>query len=261
MARSMPALFVGHGNPLNSVRRNAWTEAWATLGTQLPLPRAVLCISAHWYVPSTRVTAMPAPRTIHDFGGFPPELYEIAYPAPGSAELAQRIQNLLAPVARVDLDLQWGLDHGSWSVLRHMYPGADIPVVQLSLDKTRPPEFHCEIGRCLSALRDEEVLIVGSGNIVHNLHSYAWGRHPAQPFDWALRFETQVRRRLLEGDAGALAAYESLGGDARLAVPTPEHFLPLLHVAALRRSNEGMSFPVEGIDGGSVSMLAVAVGI
>jgi 4,5-DOPA dioxygenase extradiol len=259
MSDLMPAIFFGHGNPMNALLKNGYTEGWASIGNRLPRPKAVLAISAHWYFPATAVTVSPAPRTIHDFGGFPRELYQVQYPAPGSPQLAERVQSLLAPAA-VGLDEQWGLDHGTWSVLCHVFPQADIPVVQLSLDETQPPEFHYEIGRRLAPLRDEDILVIGSGNLVHNLHTYAWGRHLVEPFDWAVRFEKLVRESLVAGDDGPLIAYETLGRDAMLSVPTPEHYLPLLYVIALRREGEQVSFPVEGVDGGSVSMLSVQVG-
>ena len=259
MTDLMPAIFFGHGNPMNALLKNGYTEGWANIGRRLPRPKAVLSISAHWYFPATAVTANLAPPTIHDFGGFPRELYEVQYPAPGSPELAERVQSLLAPI-EVGLDERWGLDHGTWSVLCHVFPRADIPVVQLSLDKTQPPGFHYEIGSRLAPLRDEGVLVIGSGNVVHNLHTYAWGRHLVKPFDWAVRFERLVRESLLAGDDRPLIAYESLGQDATLSTPTPEHYLPLLYVAALRRAGEPVSFPVEGVDGGSVSMLTVQVG-
>jgi 4,5-DOPA dioxygenase extradiol len=256
---TMPALFLGHGNPMNALQRNGYTERWAALGRAIPRPRVVLAVSAHWYLPGTAVTAMAEPRTIHDFGGFPPELYAVRYPAPGDPALASRVQELLAPTA-VGLDQRWGLDHGTWSVLSHLYPRADVPVVQLSLDETQPAAVHHDLGRRLAPLRDEGVLIVGSGNVVHNLHAYAWGRHPAEPFDWAVRFETRARELLLAGEDGPLIAYETLGRDAALSIPTPEHYLPLLYVMALRRKGEAVSFPVEGVDGGSISMLSVQVG-
>src|SRR6266851_4518280 len=211
MTNPMPAIFFGHGNPLNALLRNAYTEGWTAIGKTIPRPKAVLCVSAHWYVPVTAVTAMSKPRTIHDFGGFPRELYEVEYPAPGSPELAQRVQDLLKPV-EVELDEEhWGLDHGTWSVLSHVFPNADIPVVQLSIDETQPPEFRYEIGQRLAPLRDEGVLVIGSGNIVHNLHTYAWGRHEVEPFDWAVRFEKQARELLLTGNHKPLVDYEALG--------------------------------------------------
>jgi 4,5-DOPA dioxygenase extradiol len=255
----LPAIFFGHGNPMNAIARNAWTDAWRAIGARMRRPRAILSISAHWYVPATAVTAQAMPRTIHDFGGFPRELYEVGYPAPGDAALARRVQALLAPT-QVRLDESWGLDHGTWSVLRHVYPDADIPVVQLAMDETQPARVHFDIGRRLAPLREEGVLVLGSGNLVHNLHAYAWGRHAPAPFDWAVRFETLARRLMVEGDFAPLVDYESLGRDAVLGVPTPEHYLPLLYVLALRRADEPVTFPVEGVDGGSISMLAVQVG-
>jgi 4,5-DOPA dioxygenase extradiol len=255
----LPAIFVGHGNPMNAVHHNAYTHAWAALGASLPRPRAVLCISAHWFVPETGVTVSTAPRTIHDFGGFPRELYEVRYPAPGDPELARRVHTLLAPVP-VTLDDTWGLDHGAWSVLAHVFPEADVPVVQLSIDQREPASYHYEVGRRLAALRDEGVLILGSGNLVHNLHAFAWGREGAEPYGWALRFEQDARDLLVAGDQAPLVQYDRLGPDARLAIPTPDHYLPLLYVIATRQRDDAVSFPVEGIDGGSVSMLAVRIG-
>jgi 4,5-DOPA dioxygenase extradiol len=259
MKTSMPAIFFGHGNPMNALERNDWTTAWADIGKAVQRPGAVLCISAHWYLPATLVTAMPSPRTIHDFGGFPKELYQVKYPAPGDPELAQRVQKLLAPLP-VGLDNSWGLDHGTWSVLVHVFPDADIPVVQLSIDETQPADFHFELGSRLASLRDEGILIIGSGNLVHNLHTYAWGRHMPEPYDWAVRFETTARELMLSGDFGPLVKYDSLGRDAVLSIPTPDHYLPLLYVLATKRKDDAVTFPVEGVDGGSVSMLTVRVG-
>lgn len=252
----MPAIFFGHGNPMNALQRNQWTEGWASIGSSLPRPRGIVCISAHWYLPATLVTAMDAPRTIHDFGGFPRELYQVKYPAPGDAGLARRVQELLP----VDLDHSWGLDHGTWSVLAHVYPEADVPVVQLSIDENQPARFHFDLGRRLAALRDEEILIVGSGNLVHNLHTYAWGMHMPEPYDWAVRFETRARELMTSGNFEPLIDYESLGRDANLAIPTPDHYLPLLYVLGARRDGDEITFPVQGVDGGSVSMLTVRVG-
>lgn len=266
MTNPMPAIFFGHGNPMNAVSKNAYTDGWEAIGNSLPRPKAVLCVSAHWYLPGTAVTAMSAPRTIHDFGGFPRELYEVDYPAPGSPELALRVQDLLTAKSSagsgiaVGLDQNWGLDHGTWSVLCHVFPKADIPVVQLSIDETQPPEFHYEVGKLLQALRDEGVLVIGSGNIIHNLHTYAWGRHEVEPFDWAVRFEKLARDLLLNGDDTPLVGYEQLGRDALLAAPTPDHYLPLLYVMGLRRESDKVSFPVEGFDGGSISMLSIQFG-
>ena len=259
MSPRLPALFLGHGNPMNALQSNSWTRAWAALGASLPRPRAILSISAHWYVPVTAVTAMAAPPTLHDFGGFPRELFAVRYLAAGDTALAARVQRLLAPLP-VHADLSWGLDHGTWSVLCHMYPRADVPVVQLAIDETQPAALHHELGARLAPLRDEGILILGSGDVVHNLHTYAWGRHAREPYDWALRFETAVRARLAAGDRAALIDYAALGEDARLAVPTPEHYLPLLYVLGASAAREALSFPVEGMDGGSVSMLAVRFG-
>ncbi len=258
-AARMPAVFFGHGNPMNAIQRNAYTEGWSAIGQALPRPRAILSVSAHWYAPGTWVTAAASPRTIHDFGGFPRELYEVRYPAPGDAALAGRVQSLLAPVP-VGGDTHWGLDHGTWSVLVHVFPAADVPVVQLAIDETQPASFHYGLARRLAPLRDEGVLVMGTGNLVHNLHAYGWGRRILDPYDWALRFEERARALMTTGYDGPLIAYEALGNDAVLAVPTPEHYLPLLYVLALRAPGESVRFPVEGFDGGSVSMTSVQVG-
>ncbi len=259
MASRLPAVFFGHGNPMNALDDNAFTRSWSAIAARMPRPRAILAISAHWYLPGTHVTAMKQPRTIHDFGGFPRPLYEVQYPAPGDPVLATRVQELLAPVM-VDRDERWGPDHGTWSVLVHAYPHADVPVVQLAIDETQPPAFHYELGKRLAPLRDEGVLIAGSGNIVHNLHAYAWRRHAAQQFDWAVRFEAGARKLLAAHEHEPLIDYAAMGEDAVLAVPTPEHYLPLLYVIATQRDDETATFPVEGGDGGSISMLSVQIG-
>ncbi|MEO9198465.1 MAG: 4,5-DOPA dioxygenase extradiol [Antricoccus sp.] len=259
MDARLPTIFFGHGSPMNALQDNDWTRGWAAIGQRLPQPRAVLSISAHWYVPGTAVTAMATPRTIHDFGGFPRELFEVEYPAPGDPGLAHRVRELLQPLD-VRTDLSWGLDHGTWSVLRHVFPDANVPVIQLSIDESRPPAFHYELGRLLRPLRDESVLLIGSGDIVHNLRSYAWGLHLAQPFDWAVRFEARARELMLQGNHHALVAYEALGRDAELSVPTPDHYLPLLYVLGASDEDDAVTFPVEGIDGGSISMLSVQFG-
>ena len=259
MTSRLPTIFFAHGNPLNAIQRNAYTEGWAAIGKSIEKPKAVLCVSAHWYIPETAVTAMPQPRTIHDFGGFPRELYQVKYPAPGSPELARRVRELLATIP-AGMDQQWGLDHGTWSVLCHVFPQADVPVVQLSIDETQPPEFHYQVGQRLAPLRDEGVLVIGSGNLVHNLHTYAWGRHDVEPFDWAVRFESRARELITSGDFPPLVDYESLGRDALLSVPTPDHYLPLLYVLGAAQPDDSITFPVEGFDGGSVSMLSVKFG-
>ncbi len=256
----MPAIFFGHGNPMNALLRNGYTEQWKSIGASLPRPKAILCVSVHWYIPDAAVTISTAPRTIHDFGGFPSELYQVQYPAPGDPGLAARVQGLLAPLP-VRLDNNWGLDHGTWSVLRHVYPDADVPVVQLSINETQPASFHFDLGQRLAVLREEGVLLVGSGNVVHNLHAYAWGHHAQEPFPWTITFERRVRVLLLGEEYKPLILYDrQLGSEAELAVPTPDHYLPLLYVAGARRPSEKITFPVEGVDGGSVSMLTVFVG-
>jgi len=259
MGKVMPVVFFGHGNPMNALQTNVYTESWRQFAQSIPRPKAILVISAHRYIPGTAVTGSPFPKTIHDFRGFPPELYNVTYPAPGSPELAREVQKLLAPL-RVSFDEHRGLDHESWSVLCHLFPEADIAVVQLSIDETMGSEFHYETGKLLQPLRDDGILIVGSGNLVHNLHAYAWGIENAQPFDWAVRFEQSARKFMVEGRYRELVSYRSMGNDAKLAVPTPDHFLPLLYILGLRRKNERVSFPVEGIKGGSLSMLSVRIG-
>ncbi|HEV3484287.1 MAG TPA: 4,5-DOPA dioxygenase extradiol [Vicinamibacterales bacterium] len=249
----MPAIFFGHGNPLNAIQRNAYTEEWTRIGATLPRPKGIVCVSAHWYLPATLVTANEKPRTIHDFGGFPRELYAYQYPAPGDLGLARRVQELVG----AELNDEWGLDHGTWAVLCHVYPEAGVPVVQLSIDETQPAQFHYDIGKRLAPLREEGILVMGSGNLVHNLHTYAWGRHPVEPFDWAVRFEELARKLMTSGDDAPLVAYESLGRDATLSAPTPDHYLPLLYVLGARHADDRVTYPVEGIDGGSVSMLTV----
>jgi len=254
----MPAVFFGHGNPMNAVQKNAFTDGWRRIAASIVKPRAILAISAHWYLPATAVTIARTPRTIHDFGGFPAELFRVQYPAPGDEWLAQRVSSLLHPL-QVDFADNWGLDHGTWSVLRHAYPDADVPVVQLSINETHAAAFHFELGQQLAPLRDEGVLVFGSGNIVHNLHAYAWGRHAPDPYDWAARFEDSAKQSMLSGDITPLINYEQLGHDAQLAIPTPEHFLPLLYVLGTQH-RDNLSFPVSGFDGGSISMLCVQVG-
>jgi 4,5-DOPA dioxygenase extradiol len=241
----MPALFVGHGNPMNALARNKYTEAWRGIGERLPKPRAVLVVSAHWYMPGLAVTAMERPKTIHDFGGFPRELYQVEYPAPGDPTLAQEVRTLLSPLH---------------AALCHIFPNADIPVIQLSIDESQPASYHYGMGKRLAALRERGVLLLGSGNIVHNLHAYAWGGQAAEPHDWAVRFEAQARDWLLGGDHAPLVGYETLGRDASLSAPTPDHYLPLLYVIGAQREDESVSFPIDGIDGGSVSMLSVQIG-
>jgi 4,5-DOPA dioxygenase extradiol len=258
-AESMPVFFFGHGNPMNALRHNRYTEGWAAIGREIPQPRAVLCVSAHWYIPHTAVTGMALPPTIHDIGGFPRALHEFQYPARGDPELARRIQDLLVPIP-VSADQEWGLDHGTWAVLCHVFPQAEVPVVQLSIDRRRPAAFHFEVGKRLAPLRDEGVLVIGSGNIVHNLACYTWRQPDMEPFTWAESFEQRVRESVLSGDDSSLIAYEEWGEDALMAAPTPDHYLPLLYVIGLRREGDRVTFPIEGFDGGAMSMLAVRLG-
>jgi len=255
----MPAIFIGHGNPMNALSKNIYTEGWASISKSIPHPKAILSVSAHYYIPFCMVTSSHSPPTIHDFSGFPKELYQVKYPAPGSPELAHRVKELLKPTL-VSFDESWGLDHGTWSVLKHVFPKADIPVVQLSINETQPTMFHYEIGNRLMSLRKEGIVIIGSGNIVHNLAAYNWKNKDRPPFDWAMRFEKYVREMLIEGDVTSLINYQNFGDDAMLSVPYPDHYLPFIYILGLRKEMENVSFPVQGVDGGSVSMLAVQIG-
>lgn len=254
----MPALFLGHGSPMNTLEVNRYSATWRDIGAALPRPQAVLAISAHWFVGETAVTAMAQPETIHDFRGFPPELHAFQYPAPGSPALAQRVRSLL-PEYGVRLDQDWGLDHGTWSVLAHLFPQADVPVVQLAIDGRQPAAFHYALGAKLAALRDEGVLVLGSGNVVHNLRTIKRSGERS-PYDWAERFNQHVRAHLLEGDHPSLVHYELLGEAATLSVPTPDHYLPLLYVIALQRDDDSVSIAIDGIEAGSISMLAAVIG-
>src|SRR5262252_7053248 len=258
VSQRMPAVFIGHGTPFNALLDNSYTQAWSAFGRQIPRPKAILAISAHWYIGATAATAMPKPPTVHDFYGFPPEMYEISYSAPGAPELVSALQELVAPVWLQSDTGQWGLDHGTWSVLVHMFPEADIPVVQLSIDGRQPPEYHLELGKRLSPLRDAGVLVMGSGNIVHNLRLMdrsLQGEGPA----WASRYDAMVQRYVHDGDDEALVDYERQP-DAELAVPTPDHYLPLLYSVGLRRNDDAAEVIVDGLDIGCVSMTSVKFG-
>ena len=255
----MPAIFLGHGNPMNALENNAYTDAWRRIGETMAKPRGIVCVSAHWYRAGTHITDNPRPPTIHDFGGFPKALFEVEYPAPGAPALAQEIQRQLLPVDAT-LDSEWGLDHGTWSVLCHVFPHADVPVVQLSIDRNQPPAFHFELGKKLAPLRDEGILVMGSGNLVHNLRAYSWDRGPVDALDWAVRFEAQAKSLMDARDFAPLVDYPSLGRDAMLAAPTPDHYLPLLYILALLRPDEPITYPVQGFEGGSISMLSVQAG-
>jgi 4,5-DOPA dioxygenase extradiol len=253
-----PALFLGHGSPMLAIEPSRYGDVWQQLGRSLPRPRAILAVSAHWYVRGTAVTAQAQPRTIHDFYGFPPALYAVRYPAPGDPQLARRVAQLLAPTP-VQLDEDWGLDHGTWSVARHLYPTADIPIVQLSIDATLSPAQHYALAQRLSDLRDEGVLVLGSGNVVHNLRMLQFdGAAPAP--SWAQSFNTAVRLGVRERRHADLANYGALDAGAAMSVPTAEHYLPLLYVLALQRDGESASVPVDGIELGAISMMSVQVG-
>ena len=252
----MPALFIGHGSPMNAIEDNEYNQAWAEAARTLPQPKAIVCVSAHWETNGCFVTANEQPRTIHDFGGFPRALYEKLYPAPGMPELVDRIAQL-APDANVQPATNWGLDHGTWSVLCRMYPQAEIPVVQLSLDRSRDASFHYQLGKQLDALRDEGVLIIGSGNIVHNLRLVVW---EDTAFDWAIEFDAQAKQWMLEDDHEPLIHYEKLGKSAALAINSAEHYLPLLYILGLKQKEDSLSFFNEKLWGGSLSMRCVRIG-
>lgn len=257
MSTRMPAAFVGHGDPMRALRGDRYTEAWWGFGQSVPRPRAILVISAHWYTNATAVTAMPKPRTIHDFYGFPQDLFDVEYPAPGLPDLADEVADIAHPtwVGR-DID-QWGIDHGTWSVLVHAFPDASIPVVQLSLNAFKPLDYHVELGRKLAPLRDSGVLVIGSGNIVHNLPAVDFSRLH-EGYDWALRFDDAVRERLTTDDPTTVLGLDS-HADYDVAVLTPDHWLPLLYLAGLAEG-EPMRQLVDGHEGGSISMAAYTIG-
>jgi 4,5-DOPA dioxygenase extradiol len=252
-----PAVFIGHGSPMQAIEPTRYTEAWTRLAAALPRPTAILAVSAHWYTRGSAVTAQLRPRTIHDFHGFPAALYAMQYPAPGNPQLAAQVAQLLAPTA-VALDLGWGLDHGSWSVLQYMYPQHDVPVVQLSIDGTLGARAHFELAQRLAPLRDAGVLVLGSGNVVHNLRALQPAGSPAPP--WARQFNDAARRALLADQPLRLVDYAGLDAGAAMSVPTPEHYLPLLYVLALRRAHEALSLPIDGLEMGALGMLSVVVG-
>jgi len=254
----MPALFLGHGSPMNAIEQNDFSRAWQKIGKELPRASAILCVSAHWETKGTKVTALEKPRTIHDFGGFPQVLFEVQYPAPGNPVLAREISQLVTHT-QIELDNQWGLDHGTWSVLKHVYPNADVPVLQLSLDYTRDPLWHYQLAKELSALRRKGVLIVGSGNLVHNLGMIAWDKMntPEYGYDWALEINETFKKLILNKDFQQLANYKNLGKAAGNAIPTPEHFLPILYVMGVLEKEERTSFFNDKAVMGSLTMTSV----
>jgi 4,5-DOPA dioxygenase extradiol len=252
----MPVLFVGHGSPTNAIEDNEFSRAWADAVKAIPRPKAIICISAHWETSGTSVTAMDRPKTIHDFYGFPQELYEMRYPAPGSPALARLTSRIMHGVD-IRADSDWGLDHGTWSVLSHMFPEAKIPVIQLSLDRTKSPEFHYELGAKLKSLRNKGILIVGSGNMVHNLGKVVWQE---TAYDWAIEFDTTMKGLMLSGDHDSIINYPKLGKAAQLSVPTNEHFLPLLYILALQDKKDVIHFFAEKVTLGSISMRSLRMG-
>lgn len=256
----MPLLFLGHGSPMNAIEENDFIKGFREAGQQIEKPQAILCISAHWETRGTFVTAMERPPTIHDFGGFPPELYQVQYPAPGDPALARQTQDLVKKTA-IGLDDKWGLDHGAWSVIKHLYPAADVPVIQLSLDYTQPPEYHYELAKELAALRQKGVLIIGSGNMVHNLRMVAWDKlnDDSYGYDWAIEASEKMKNYIQSGDHQPLISYRSQGRAFELAIPTPDHFLPLLYILALKGENETVSLFNDKPVGGSLTMTSVKI--
>lgn len=240
----MPALFLGHGSPMNAIEDNIFVQNWRKLAKDIPKPKAILVISAHWETKGTKVTAMEKPRTIHDFGGFPKALFEVQYPAKGDPELAMYIQEALKHFVPVELDQLWGLDHGNWSVVRHLYPDADIPVLQLSLDYSKPAEYHYNLAKELQILRKKGVLIIGSGNMVHNLRMISWENMlaPGYGYDWALDINEKMKNHIAEGNHMALVNYENFGLEGKYAIPTPEHYMPLIYTLGLKNKNDKVSF-------------------
>jgi 4,5-DOPA dioxygenase extradiol len=258
--RRMPVLFFGHGSPMNAIEDNEFVQGWKNVAATLPKPAAILCISAHWETNGTFVTAMPHPPTIHDFGGFPRELFQVEYPAPGSPELARATKELIT-TAQVGLDDKWGLDHGCWSVVRHLYPAADVPVIQMSLDYNRSPRYHYELAKELSALRDKGILIIGSGNMVHNLRLVAWDRmqQPDFGFDWAIEANEKMKSYILAGNYQPLIDYKAQGKAFELAIPTADHFLPLLYILSLQQPGEKVSLFNDKALLGSLTMTSLKI--
>jgi 4,5-DOPA dioxygenase extradiol len=255
----MPALFVGHGSPMNGIEDNEFSSKWASMAQSIPLPTAVLVVSAHWFTKGTHITAMDFPKTIHDFGGFPQELFDVVYPAPGNPELAAETAGLIQST-HVGLDHDWGLDHGAWTVVRHMYPEANIPVLQLSIDYTKDAKYHYELAKELQLLRKKGVLILGSGNMVHNLRMMSWEMINGGGYDWALQMNDKFKSLILSNEHQPLMNYQSLGKEAMLAIPTPEHYLPLMYTLGLKNDKEEISLFNDKAVGGSLTMTSVKVG-
>ncbi|MEO9021597.1 MAG: 4,5-DOPA dioxygenase extradiol [Ginsengibacter sp.] len=255
----MPVLFIGHGSPMNGIEDNEFSQRWTQMAKEIPIPAAVLVISAHWFSKGTRITAMDFPQTIHDFGGFPQALFDVQYPAPGNPVLAKETVSLLHS-AHVELDHDWGLDHGAWTVLRHMYPDAKIPALQLSIDYTKAPQYHYDLAKELYGLRKKGVLIIGSGNMVHNLRMISWNKiNENYGYDWALQMNDTFKKLIIHGDYKPLINYEYLGAESRLAIPTPEHYLPLLYSLALKGSDDHISFFNDKAVAGSLTMTSVLI--
>ena len=253
----MPALFVGHGSPMNGILDNEFSQKWSTLAKKIPKPAAVLVVSAHWYTKGTKVTAMDFPATIHDFGGFPRELFEVQYKAPGNPELAKETSALIKSTS-VELDHEWGLDHGAWVIVKHMYPNADIPVLQLSIDYTKPPTYHYQLAQELYELRKKGVLIIGSGNMVHNLRMVAWDKiNDNYGYDWALELNQKFKSLIESKDHDSLIHYKNLGQAANLAIPSPDHYLPLLYTLGLQGKKDEISFFNDKAVAGSLTMTSV----
>jgi 4,5-DOPA dioxygenase extradiol len=254
----MPILFVGHGSPMNAIEDNEFSNGWRAMGKKLPKPTVIVCVSAHWETEGTWVTAMDKPRTIHDFGGFPPELYQEQYPAPGSPEIARYLKNSIK-MTEVGLDHKWGLDHGTWSVMKRLFPMADVPIVQLSLDRSQPPRYHYNLAKELAPLREQGILFVGSGNMVHNLGMVAWDKmdEPTFGYDWAIEANDAMKKFILAGDHQSLIEYRSQGRAFNLAIPTPEHFLPLLYILALKQEGEKITLFTDKPTMGSLTMTSV----
>lgn len=257
----MPVLFIGHGSPMNGIEDTEFSRRWTQMAKDIPVPAAVLVVSAHWFTKGTKITAMDFPQTIHDFGGFPQALFDVQYPAPGNPALAKETSALLHS-AHVELDHDWGLDHGTWTVVRHMYPDANIPVLQLSIDYSKGPQYHYDLARELYTLRKKGVLIIGSGNMVHNLRMVAWDRlnDEGYAYDWAIQMNGKFKELISSGDHKPLINYSSLGKEAMLAIPTPEHFLPLMYTLGLNSGREEVSFFNDKAVGGSLTMTSVKVG-